>query len=87
MSDEQIASVALQVAQGLAFLHKLGIIHRYYRCIVFAAKPSHHSDMKADNILLTAKGEAKLADFGVSTFLKEASRGQTAIGSPYCAYL
>jgi hypothetical protein len=51
-------AVTQQIAEGLAAIHALGIIHR---------------DLKAANVLLT-EGEdgqprVKLADFGVSTFL------------------
>ena len=45
----------LEVAEGMAFLHERGMIHR---------------DLKSLNILLEAgpKGRAKIADFGLSKF-------------------
>lgn len=41
----------LQVAEALAFVHKVGIIHR---------------DVKPDNILVVNQNEVRLADFGVA---------------------
>lgn len=49
-SDECIASVGLQVAQGLKFLHERNICH---------------NDIKPSNILLFSNGRVKLADFGI----------------------
>ena len=43
--------IALDIAQGMAFLHKKSIIHR---------------DLKPSNILLTRDHRAKIADFGMS---------------------
>ena len=46
--------IALDVAEGISYIHdftKTGIMHR---------------DIKSDNILLNAKGIAKLSDFGIS---------------------
>lgn len=42
-----------QVAQGVNFLHGLGVLHR---------------DLKADNLLIDADGKIKIADFGCATF-------------------
>ncbi len=42
--------IAIQIAHGLAYLHKRGMIHR---------------DLKPANILMTKDGIAKLADFGL----------------------
>jgi len=48
-----LCRVSSEVAAGLAFLHRNGIIHR---------------DVKAANVLLTAMHHAKVADFGISKF-------------------
>jgi serine/threonine protein kinase len=48
--DEAI-SVAIQIAEALQEAHSKGIVHR---------------DIKADNIMLTSKGQAKVMDFGLA---------------------
>lgn len=55
--------------KGLQYLHDRKKIHR---------------DIKAANILLDQKGNAKLADFGVSaSAMHTNARFRTHIGSPY----
>ncbi len=51
INDLQIATIAKPVLSALAYIHRRGIIHR---------------DVKADSILLSSKGDIKLADFGFS---------------------
>jgi eukaryotic-like serine/threonine-protein kinase len=57
---EDIAELLTGVADGLATAHQAGILHR---------------DIKPDNILVTASGYAKLADFGLA---KLADKSQPA---------
>lgn len=53
--DERfIKFVMLRTIQGLQYLHKRGIMHR---------------DIKSDNILVSEKGDVKLADFGYAVLL------------------
>jgi serine/threonine kinase 3 len=70
LNEDQIAAACAAVVRGLEHLHKnVKIIHR---------------DIKAANVLLNSKGEAKLADFGVSAQLATSTQRQkTVIGSPF----
>ena len=69
LNEEEIASLVFMILKGLIFLHENKKIHR---------------DIKTENILLTHKGIAKLADFGVSTQLMHSfSKKITKIGTPF----
>ena len=50
-SPANVKSLSHQMLSGLAYLHNQAILHR---------------DMKGSNILLNARGELKLADFGLA---------------------
>lgn len=71
LGEMQLRAVCTQVLHGLNYLHS-------------PAMRTIHRDLKAANVLLKSSGEAKLADFGVSTYLQHTlERKQTATGSPY----
>lgn len=66
ISEDLISIICKMSLMGLDYLHKRKKIHR---------------DIKGGNILLNSKGEAKLADFGVSAQLVSTmSKRQTVIG-------
>ena len=56
-----------QVCDALEYLHERHILHR---------------DLKPDNILVSADGELKLADFGAARVLAHAAKANTHVGTP-----
>jgi serine/threonine protein kinase len=63
LSEEQKINIAKSVCSSVALLHSLFIVH---------------SDLKPHNILLTEDYKPKLADFGVSSFLRSVTLSVTS---------
>jgi len=69
MNEQQISYVCLQTLTALSYIHASHRIHR---------------DIKSDNILLNAKGEVKIADFGYAAQLtQDKQKRNTVVGTPY----
>ena len=59
------AFIALRIAKALAYAHGKNVIHR---------------DIKPDNVLISKKGDVKLADFGIATSREDAGLNLTSEG-------
>uniref|UniRef100_A0A8R7K349 Protein kinase domain-containing protein n=1 Tax=Triticum urartu TaxID=4572 RepID=A0A8R7K349_TRIUA len=71
LSWRQRLRIALESAQGIEYFHK------------GCNPPLVHRDVKATNILLNAKMEARIADFGLSKALNKHVSTTTLVGTPW----
>lgn len=65
LTVEQAAKIIHQTAQGLATAHDAGVIHR---------------DIKPGNLMITARGQVKIADFGIALSNQDLSKKLTSTG-------
>src|SRR5207244_11434197 len=65
LPEKAAIELALQIADGLAFAHAHGLVHR---------------DVKPQNVLLTEDGRAKVTDFGIARSI-DVHRGLTQTGT------
>ena len=68
LDEELSVRIGLDVARGLQAAEAIGLIH---------------SDIKPKNILLDAKGTAKIVDFGLATFADKQAAEPGIWGTPY----
>ncbi len=64
LEPEEVRPLALEVLAALAEAHRVGLVHR---------------DVKPGNILLTADGHAKIADFGIAKSVQESSLSELTV--------
>jgi len=85
--EEYIAIIVKELLKGLDYLHTEGKLHRDIKGVFYVFIKLFLSNISpiAANILLSAGGEVKLADFGVSGQLSGtlSAKKNTFVGTPY----
>jgi tRNA A-37 threonylcarbamoyl transferase component Bud32 len=65
LSQDEVVNIVSQVADALAYAHRLGIVHR---------------DIKPSNVMLLSDGRAVVTDFGIAKVLSGTQHTQTGVG-------
>jgi len=85
--EEYIAIICKELLRGLEYLHTEGKLHRDIKGTPLQTTGECQSltPLAAANILLSASGDVKLADFGVSGQLSGtlSAKKNTFVGTPY----
>ena len=86
--EEYIAIIVRELLKGLEYLHTEGKLHRDIKGLTYSVElssPLTFLNWSAANILLSAGGDVKLADFGVSGQLSGtlSAKKNTFVGTPY----
>ncbi|CAE6419412.1 unnamed protein product [Rhizoctonia solani] len=68
--DADRCKLCTQICEGVAYLHEIGIVcdndMLYYHSTVLTSLIEVHGDLKGENVLISSKGVAVVADFGGS---------------------
>ncbi|HLJ87576.1 MAG TPA: serine/threonine-protein kinase [Candidatus Angelobacter sp.] len=67
LAPEEVIHVTRQIASGLDYAHRIGIVHR---------------DIKPANIMITASGTAKIMDFGIAKSGGSVTNTGQVLGTP-----
>lgn len=78
MPENVVKFYVAELALGLDYLHRKGIVHRY---VAVCRSADVQSDLKPDNVLLDEKGHAHLTDFNIAVHFTERRALTSVAGS------